>query len=164
MEIFRASEATDLNMPQEGVTPVDQVGLAQAYAAGLGEGGVVKLLFADERAGISLSYAWFKSNYMLLRHAHDADCTYYVISGAVHLGTEVLRPGDVFFVPANQLYQYCAGPEGVEVLEVRNSASFNIRFSGNSAAVWGRIAGVASANLAAWRIETPPAAAARMPR
>jgi mannose-6-phosphate isomerase-like protein (cupin superfamily) len=164
IKIFRATEGTNLDMPQEGVTPVDEIGLAQAYSAGLGEGSVVKSLFTDADSGMSLSYAWFKSNYMLLRHAHDADCAYYVIAGEVHLGTEVLKAGDVFFVPANQLYQYSAGPEGVEVLEVRNAPNFNIRFSGNSAAVWGRIGAVAAANLDAWRTEPPPPAAARMPR
>jgi len=164
IEIFRATEGTDLSMPQEGVTSVDESGLAQAYAAGLGEGSVVKSLFTDAASGLSLSYAWFKSNYVLLRHAHDADCAYYVIAGEVHLGTEVLKAGDVFFVPANQLYHYTAGPDGVEILEVRTATEFNIRFSGNSAAVWARIGAVAAANRPAWREAAPPAAAARMPR
>jgi mannose-6-phosphate isomerase-like protein (cupin superfamily) len=164
IKIFRAADGTNLSMPQEGVTPVDEIGLAQAYSAGLGDGSVVKSLFSHADFGMSLSYAWFKSNYMLLRHAHDVDCAYYVISGEVHLGTEVLEAGDVFFVPANQLYQYSAGPEGVEILEVRNAATFNIRFSGNSAAVWGRIGAVAAANLAAWQAAPPPTAATRMPR
>lgn len=164
IEIFRATEGTDLSMPQEGVTSVDERGLAEAYAAGLGDGSVVKSLFADPASGLSLSYAWFQSNYVLLRHAHDADCAYYVISGEVLLGTEVLKAGDVFFVPANQLYQYTAGPDGVEILEVRTATQFNIRFSGNSAAVWARIGAAAAANRQAWRETTPPAAAARMPR
>jgi mannose-6-phosphate isomerase-like protein (cupin superfamily) len=163
IQVFRAADGTNLSMPQEGVTPADEIGIAQAYSAGLGEGSVVKSLFSDADSGISLSYAWFKSNYMLLRHAHNVDCAYYVIAGEVHLGTEVLKAGDVFFVPANQLYQYSAGPEGVEVLEVRNASNFNIRFSGNSAAVWGRISAVAAANLANWRTEPRPTAAARMP-
>jgi hypothetical protein len=101
---------------------------------------------------------------VLLRRAHDDDCTYYVISGEVYLRTEVLKAGDVFFVPANQLYQYTAGPDGVEILEVHNATQFNIRFGGNSAAVWARIAAVAAANRPAWREAAPPAAAARMPR
>jgi mannose-6-phosphate isomerase-like protein (cupin superfamily) len=164
IKIFRAADGMDLSMPQEGVTPVDEIGIAQAYSSGLGDGSVVKSLFSDADSGISLSYAWFKANYMLLRHAHDVDCAYYVIAGQVHLGTEVLEAGDVFFVPANQLYQYSAGPEGVEILEVRNAATFNIRFSGNSAAVWGRIGAVAAANLTAWRSAPAPTAAARMPR
>jgi mannose-6-phosphate isomerase-like protein (cupin superfamily) len=164
IEIFRATEGTNLNMPQEGVTRVDEVGLSEAYGAGLGEGSVVKMLFSDPRSGMSLSYAWFKSNYMLLRHSHDADCVYYVISGEVHLGTEILQAGDVFFVPANQLYQYSAGQKGVEILEFRNADDFNIRFSGNSATIWRRIGAVAAANLAVWRTEMAPPAAARMPR
>jgi quercetin dioxygenase-like cupin family protein len=72
-----------------------------------------------EEGGFSLLYLWFKPHYPLTRHSHDCDCMYYVISGSLIMGRQVLRAGDSFFVPADAPYQYDAGPEGVEVLEVR---------------------------------------------
>lgn len=163
--IFRASDAEvldDHNMPHENITPVDEAGIAQSTAAGAGEGAFAKVLFADPASGMSVGYAWFKPGFILPRHSHDADCAYYVISGEAHLGTEVLRAGDGFFVPSGHNYQYTAGPDGVEVLECRNAASFNLRLSGNSAAVWARVTEAALANRNRWREMDPPPAAARM--
>lgn len=163
--IFRASEAAMLDehhMPTENVTPVDEAGIAQSGAAGAGDGAMAKLLFADPASGLSIGYVWFKPGFVLPRHSHDADCAYYVISGEAHLGTEVLRAGDGFFVPAGHNYQYTAGPEGVEVLECRNATHFNLRLSGNGAAAWRRIADAALANRDRWGDVAPPPAAARM--
>lgn len=163
--IFRASDAEvldDHNMPHENITPVDAAGIAQSTAAGAGEGAFAKVLFADPASGMSVGYAWFKPGFILPRHSHDADCAYYVISGEAHLGTEVLRAGDGFFVPSGHNYQYTAGPEGVEVLECRNAARFNLRLSGNSAAVWARVTAAAQANRDHWREMDLPPAAARM--
>jgi PAS domain S-box-containing protein len=53
---------------------------------------------------------------------------YYVISGEAHMGNQVLRAGDSFFVPADAPYVYTAGPDGVEVLEIRhNVAQFDMK-------------------------------------
>lgn len=163
--IFRACEAATLDerhMPTQNVMPVDAAGIAESGAAGAGEGAMAKLLFADPVSGMSLGYVWFKPGFVLPRHSHDADCAYYVISGEAHLGTEVLRAGDGFFVPAGHNYQYTAGPEGVEVLECRNATRFNLRLSGNGAAAWRRAADAALANRDRWRELEPPPAAARM--
>lgn len=163
--IFRAEQAQEMDeqrMPSENVTAVDLAGIARTVPAGAAEGATARLLFADPVSGMSVGYVWFKANYMLPRHSHDADCAYYVISGEAHLGAEVLRAGDGFFIPAGHNYQYTAGPDGVEVLEFRNAARFNIRLSGNSEAVWGRIAAMALANRDHWREQAPPPAAARM--
>lgn len=164
-QIFRAEQAQAMdehNMPSENITAADLAGIAQAGPAGAEEGAMARLLFADPVSGMSIGYVWFKANYMLPRHSHNADCAYYVISGEAQLGSEVLRAGDGFFIPSGHNYQYSAGPEGVEVLEFRNAPQFNIRLSGNGEAVWGRIAAIALANRDHWREQTPPPAAARM--
>jgi quercetin dioxygenase-like cupin family protein len=163
--IFRAADARNLDehhMPVVNVSPVDQAGMAQAYAVGGGEGAMAKALFADEASGMSLCYLWFKPGFMLPRHSHDADCAYYVVSGELQLGTEMLRAGDGFFIPSGHDYQYTAGPEGVEVVEFRTATRFNLRLAGNTEAAWGRMNAAAVANLELWRKLAPPPAAARI--
>jgi len=163
-QIFRAADAQNMeeHMPTEGLSDADLAGIPKASAAGAAEGGFARLLFADPVSGLSVGYVWFKPNFVLPKHSHNADCAYYVISGEARLGTEVLRPGDGFFVPADHNYQYTAGPDGVEVLEVRNAPAFNIRLSGNGEAAWRRFADIAVANRERWRQITPPPAAAAM--
>ncbi len=162
--IFRARDAVDVGnevMPMEGMNEVDLSGIAKAVGAGVQEGSIVRLLFADPVSGMSLAYAWFKPNYVLPRHSHDADCAYYVISGEARLGTETLKAGDGFFVPSGHMYQYVAGPEGVEVMEFRTAASFNMLFSGNKEAFWDRMAKVSADNLEGWRAMDAPVAVRR---
>ena len=36
------------------------------------------------------------------------------------MGNQVLRAGDSFFIPAEAPYVYTAGPDGVEILEIRH--------------------------------------------
>jgi quercetin dioxygenase-like cupin family protein len=161
-QIYRASQAVDADselIELTGITSVDEQGIARAIEAGFGDGAVVKQLFADPVSGFSLTYAWLKKGYMLPRHSHNTDCAYFVISGEAHLGTEILRTGDGFFVPAEHLYQYSAGPEGVEVMEFRAAISFNMRFSGNSAQFWARAANIAAANRDQWRAGPVPVVA-----
>jgi hypothetical protein len=124
---------------------------------------VVKLLFEEPTTGVSLTYAWFKAHYLLPRHSHNADCTYYVVSGEAQFGTETLRAGDVFFVPRDTLYSYQAGPDGVEVLEFRTAVHFDFRFSNLGKAFFDRAARIAEENLPAWREQAPPPAARRFP-
>jgi quercetin dioxygenase-like cupin family protein len=125
-------------------------------------GAFVKVLFADKQASMSIAYSWFKPNFILPKHSHNADCAYYIIAGEAHLGNQILKAGDGFFVPAGGNYQYAAGPEGVEVMEFRTAADFNMRFSGNTEADWQRIAAAAMTNHQAWLSASPPLAAARM--
>lgn len=164
-QIFRAADSVAMDeehMPTENLKAADLAGSALAIAEGAGDAAFARLLFADPVTGLSVGYVWFKAGFILPRHSHNADCAYYVISGEAHLGTEVLRAGDGFFVPAGHNYQYTAGPDGVEVLEVRNAPEFNIRLSGNGEAAWRRFADVAIANRERWRTQTPPPAAAAM--
>ena len=71
--------------------------------------------------GMSLVHVWFGPNFPLFRHSHPSsgDCLYYIVAGQVIMGSQVLGPGDGFFVPNEMPYKYKAGPDGVEVLEFR---------------------------------------------
>lgn len=165
MKIFRATDSVALDvemMPLENLSETDTLAMSGPTSPEGQIGAFVKVLFADQARGLSVAYSWFKPNFILPRHSHNADCAYYVISGEAHLGTEVLRAGDGFFVPADHNYQYTAGPDGVEVLEVRNAPQFNIRLSGNGEAAWRRFTESAIANRERWRALVPPPAAAAM--
>jgi quercetin dioxygenase-like cupin family protein len=152
--IYRASDAIDLQEtdfmtradPSEDVTE----GISESVRAGVGSGSEVKVLVRDA-GGFSLVYLWFKANYPLARHSHDVDCMYYLISGSAAMGRQTLRPGDSFFVPAGAPYQYNAGPDGVEVLEVRHGvAQFDIKLSEATPARWQAMAEVVRANRDRW--------------
>jgi hypothetical protein len=85
-------------------------------------GNIVTPLFDQGgESGMSLVHAWFGPNFPLFRHSHPrfGDCLYYVVAGSAVLGSQVLKPGDGFFVPNGMPYKYRAGPEGVEILEFR---------------------------------------------
>jgi hypothetical protein len=143
--------------------------LAQSFAclaeAGVNEGQTVKLLFSAP--GFSLTYAWFKSGFPLPRHSHNADCLYYIIAGSLTLGTETLKAGDGFFVPAEGAYSYVPGPEGVEVLEFRRAEHFNIKFLAGNPAFWARALETVRTERPSWahqpRPQDLPAAAAPEP-
>jgi hypothetical protein len=161
MTIFRAADATDVqeNMPLVGVDESVQAGFAKMMAigakAGSGEQAVCVFREPGEK-GLSLCYAWFKSNYVLVKHSHDADCIYYVISGELHAGSAVLKPGDGIFVPCDHRYTFTAGPEGVEFVEFRNATQFHINLQGNDEAHWDKIANAYRDNKEKWEKETVP--------
>jgi mannose-6-phosphate isomerase-like protein (cupin superfamily) len=158
ISIFRAADAPDLVatdfMSAPTMSPDAREGLTRFSTAGGVEGGVVKVL-ARDAGGFSLVHVWFKANYPLPRHSHDADCMYYVISGSAVMGNQTLRPGDAFFVPADAPYQYNAGPEGVEVLEVRHGAErFDMKIPDATPERWQAMADAVSANRDGWA-QTP---------
>jgi hypothetical protein len=159
--IYRAAEAQDYAehdvMSLDDLTPVMAQGLA-SYSQAESNGEVVKLLFAAP--GFSLSYVWFKSGYPLPLHSHTSDCLYHIVGGSLQIGQEVLGVGDGFFIASDVPYTYQPGPEGVEVLEFRNTEKLNIRFRSNSKAAWDKAAAVLAAHAAAWRHELPPRGAA----
>jgi len=160
--IYRAAEARDYGehnvMSMDELTPVMAEGLAH-YVSGNDSGQVVKLLYAAP--GFSLSYVWFKSGYPLPLHSHTGDCLYHIVGGSLQVGHEVLGVGDGFFVGSDVPYTYKVGPEGVEVLEFRNTDKLNIRFRSNSRASWEKAAATLAANRAAWSGELPPRQAGR---
>jgi len=154
ISIYRAADAPDLGttdfMSAPTMSPEARQGLSGFSSAGGVEGGVVKVL-ARDAGGFSLVHVWFKTNYPLPRHSHDADCMYYVISGSAVMGNRTLRAGDAFFVPADAPYQYNAGPEGVEVLEVRHGTEhFDMKIPDASAERWKAMAETVAANRERW--------------
>lgn len=164
LAIFHARDAKPLEpeMMAREVPEEARAGLARLAAAnvkaGLGEKNLV--LFSEGGAeGFSLIYIWFKSGYVLPPHSHDVDCVYYVLAGELSIGSQRLRKGDGFFVPAETGYTYEAGPDGVEVLEFRNATRFKIRLKGGDVKRWDRIADVFRERAQAWADEsTPPSA------
>jgi hypothetical protein len=161
MTVFRAADAKDVqeDMPLVGVDESVQAGFAKMMAmgakAGSGEQAVCVFREPGEK-GLSLCYAWFKSNYVLVKHSHDADCIYYVISGELHAGSAVLKAGDGIFVPCDHPYTFTAGPEGVEFVEFRNATQFHINLKGNDEAHWDKIGSAYRDNKAKWEKETVP--------
>jgi quercetin dioxygenase-like cupin family protein len=126
ISLFRAKDAVDLYETDLMSTPEMSAATAEAFqsslAAGLGAGAQTKVLLRQdaEEGGFSLVTLWFKPGFPLPRHTHHVDCLYYVLSGSAIMGNQTLRAGDGFFVPEDAPYQYSAGPEGVEVLEIRH--------------------------------------------
>jgi quercetin dioxygenase-like cupin family protein len=160
MTIYRAADATDLiecgfmSMPtmSEGAA----AGFGEALASGLGSGGEVKVLCRqnDEEGGFSLIRLWFKPEYPLPRHSHDADCMYYVLSGTAVMGRQTLKAGDAFFIPDGAPYQYHAGPEGVEVLEIRHGCDhFGMKIPDASSEHWAAMKATAEANRERWEAD-----------
>ena len=87
---------------------------------------------------------------------------YYVVSGSLSMGNQTLRAGDSFFVPANAPYVYNAGPDGVEVLEIRHGVrQFDMKIPDASAGRWQEMVEVTVNNRERWQTEaTSPTMAA----
>lgn len=158
-QIFRASDA--VNLTEETLTGNTLTDRERDGFARIANGSLIKILFKNEAAGMSLTYAWFKADYLLPQHSHDSDCLYYVISGTAHLGSQVLHAGDGFFVPANAFYTYQAGAEGVEVLEFRTAFEFDIKYR-ISEDFWQRMLSIAQTNRDIWSNQASPPAAQRL--
>jgi hypothetical protein len=166
MKIFRASQSPLLaeaarihEMPYTPSPPDAEAGVARMAEAGMEDGFVIKVLFSAP--GFSLIYAWFKAGFPLARHSHDKDCLYYVISGAVKLGTERLGPGDGFFVPKDAPYMYGVGDTGVEILEFRHDSLFDSRTSSASQEYWDKAVKIITDSRSAWLAAEPPIPARR---
>ena len=160
ISIFRAEDATPIletdfmgmpTMPDEAVA----AGGPQIYmdsAPGTDVRVVVRQ--KPEEGGFSILRVWFKADYPVLRHTHDADCLYYIVAGSAILGSQTLRPGDGFFIPAGAPYSYDAGPEGVELLEIRQSVwQFDINMLEASAGKWAAMADTIASHREAWEAD-----------
>jgi hypothetical protein len=140
------------------VQPMSQATLAASerlIEAGSPAGDMVRVVF--NIPGFSLTHVWFKKDYPLPRHSHNADCLYYILAGELQLGATKLGPRDGFFIPANAPYIYRPGPEGVELLEFRTAASFDINVLNASAAFWDKAVETCRANQSEWIKAEPPA-------
>jgi quercetin dioxygenase-like cupin family protein len=126
ISLFRAKDAVDLYdtdfMSKPQMSPEAAAAMQEGVAVGLGAGAQTKIVLRQNEAegGFSLVTLWFKPGFPLPRHTHNVDCLYYVLSGSAIMGNQTLRAGDGFFVPEDAPYQYSAGPDGVEVLEIRH--------------------------------------------
>jgi len=159
--IYRATEALNYAehdvMTMDAITPVVAEGLGHFQGTGNGDGQLVRLLFAAP--GFSLTHVWFKSGYPLPLHSHNSDCLYYIVAGSLQVGRETLGVGDGFFIRRDVAYTYEPGPQGVEVLEFRNTDKFNIRFRSDSKTVWEQAAAMLAAHREVWTREPPPSQA-----
>ena len=157
-QIFRAADAPGLMeagcMDVKPFTPVQRAGMDKAMAAGYSGGDEIKVL--TDLPGFGLTHVWFKEGYQLPLHSHDADCMYYVIAGSLNLGTEELGPRDCFFVPADVPYTYKPGPDGVEVLEIRNANHFDFVNHAKGEAWWNKAADEIASRQESWKSATPP--------
>ena len=157
LSIFRAADAvnlseTDLMSPPE-MSEETRAAANDRLAAGLSAGTEAKVVVRqnDDEGGFSLLRLWFKANYPLARHTHDSDCLYYVLSGSIVMGRQTLRAGDAFFVPDGAPYQYDAGPDGVEVLEIRrNVAQFDMKIFDARAEQWRAMTETVQTNHERW--------------
>ena len=122
-------------------------------------GSLTRLLYGDPESGdgggMSLVHVRFGANYPLPRHSHSVDCLYYILSGAIRMGSRTLTAGSGFFVAAEAPYGYTAGPEGVEVLEFRSTSSYDSEVR-ESPAGWARILEAVRVNRDAWAEEFGP--------
>ena len=137
VRIYRVAEAPDLTQSDFGAqndfgphTELKEVVAELGAAAKTASRLLVRQ--TPEEGGFSLVYLFFKPNFPLFRHRHENDCLYVLLSGSARMGNQVLRAGDSFFVPALAPYAYTAGPQGVEVLEIRHNAErFTVMFADN---------------------------------
>jgi hypothetical protein len=159
IEIFRRADARTLTdsgaMSYEHVDGDTLARLSAALGPEQAEGAQSLTLF--QGGGMSLVKVWFKSNYPLARHAHNAPCLYYIIAGSLFLGRQELLPGEGFLVRPNVLYTYTAGPDGVELLEFRSSETFDIQVPASSESYWTRLRSkMLEAHDGGWKGEVPP--------
>jgi hypothetical protein len=163
VRIYRAADAPPLSQSDFG--PTSQYGenaefedVTKALAQAAPPTTRVLVKQSEDEGGFSLLYLFFKPNFPLFRHKHEDDCLYMVISGAAIMGNQTLRPGDCFFVPAYAPYHYTAGPEGVEILEIRHNVDrFTTIYAPNPPGRVEEARAAIATNAEAWKqISTAP--------
>ncbi|MGI4815495.1 MAG: cupin domain-containing protein [Janthinobacterium lividum] len=160
IQVFTAADAKPLEetgMMRMAAPPPERKPLNAVFAEAAGQATTTRVLFSTPGpGGFSLVYAWLKSGFPLPRHSHDSDCVYYIIGGELTLGNKVLKGGDGFFVPADCVYAYTPGPDGVEILEFRTSSDFDFVMRSGTLPMWEHMAAICKANSENWKSETPP--------
>jgi len=161
LKIFRAADAVPLQetdfMDPPTMSDDARAGLGKLVGTGAATGADVRVLnrSTPDSGGFSLVHCWFKAEYPLPRHSHDADCMYYVISGEAHMGNQVLRAGDSFFLPADAPYGYTPGPDGVEILEIRKDCDrFDMKIADAPESRWQAMADTSAEHREQWAAET----------
>jgi hypothetical protein len=158
-KIYRAKDAPSLDeagcMSMAPLDPALLAGVTKVMEAGFREGESVRVLV--NIPGFSLTHVWFKKDFPLPLHSHDADCLYYIVAGSLRLGTEELGPRDCFFVPSDVPYGYKPGPDGVELLEFRHANSFDFVFHAKGRSFWDKALETVNANQEGWKAAKMPA-------
>jgi quercetin dioxygenase-like cupin family protein len=161
ISIFRAEDAipiveTDFMLMPEMTDEAPAAGGPEIFMSSApGTDVRVAIRQTPEEGGFSILHVWFKADYPVPRHTHNADCLYYIVSGSANLGNQTLRAGDGFFIPAGAPYGYIAGPEGVELLEIRHRVQqFDLQMLESNASKWAAIAETITSHRAAWEAET----------
>ncbi len=159
-EIYRANDAG--NFEKSGMMYGDgpiAAAVGEASQAlvdeGMLDGSRLRVLFR-RKGGFSLSHAWFKSGFPLPLHSHSTPCLYYIVAGSLRIGTNELGPGDGFFLDANMPYIYTPGPEGVEVLEFRDTDHFDIKIRSRNVKWWHKALEKLKIARKRWPDEQPP--------
>lgn len=134
MAIFTAASAPTLeeagmmdamSFTQDGA---DEVPATEAEMERMHAGGKLTVPFRQRGpGGLSLVEIEFAPGYLLPHHSHSSDCLYYIVTGSIVMGQRELGPGDGFFLPADQVYAYHAGPDGVKLLEFRTESAFDMK-------------------------------------
>jgi quercetin dioxygenase-like cupin family protein len=161
ISIFRADQATPLletdfmAMPEMTGEALAAGGPEIFMASAPGTDARIVVQQTPDDGGFSILRVWFKPDYPVLRHSHDTDCLYYIVSGCALMGSQTLRTGDGFFVPAGAPYGYTAGPEGVELLEIRHGVDrFDTTMLESSATTWAATADTIASHRPAWEAST----------
>lgn len=152
-QVFRMSDSVGLEhsgaMDMCGAGPIATKGMEALAKPQLPGGYDTRMLFS--MPGFSLAYAWFKPQFPLPRHTHNCDCLYYIVAGSLQIGEETLRAGDGFFVGKDVPYTYVAGPEGVEILEFRDTNDFDIKIKAENETFWTKALETLISSQAMWK-------------
>lgn len=101
IKIFRAADAKDFYTSElqswEAGSEIQNSELQRMVEAGAGDGSELRVLV--DMPGFSVIQIWFKRDFPLMLHSHDADCLYYILAGSIRLGHEKLGTGDSFLCP-----------------------------------------------------------------
>jgi len=129
-EIFRAADAPEVNdsglIEMVPGTPLQSAGLQKMFEAGLNEGSELRVLV--NIPGFSLFHIWFKKDYPSRSTATTGTASTTSLAGSLTIGAETLGPRDCFLrSPLTPAYTYQVGPEGLELLEIRQENHTDFR-------------------------------------
>jgi len=124
ISIFRAEEATPiLETDFMGMPTMTDEALAAGgpeiyMASAPGTDVRVAVRQTPEEGGFSILHVRFKADYPVLRHTHDADCLYYIVSGSAYSYGRRMGPGDFLHADAGTDHSELWTEEGAQVLLV----------------------------------------------
>jgi len=79
----------------------------------------VRMLHLGDEMTMEVFEVDFEPDYFAAPHAHDADEVFYVLQGELRLGRRGYGPGSSIKIPANTLYSFRAGPDGLRFVNFR---------------------------------------------